>query len=401
MSSNLRTNILSTSLAQRMSDVLNSYLMFQPRGPYLRRSCTTAWKKASPTNSFFQYLLSRFALSGSASSPSSVPNSSHSCSPSVVKVPIRLARMPLGGSYVSLMPFCSTATGNAVEGMEDSQSLNESSSTPCVLKVSTIFSSDPIQDVARWQFMSITQSPFFVAAEIIFSATGPCPCPREMVCSLFNTPFSSANLISAPVGSVPVDSTKITGVLEDVSGNTSARTTGGDSVKALPSFSMTYFSVANTSFSWRKILSTHMVAKLFRSVAQGAGRGVSCGASAVAHTFHSFTWPMMWSQMPTHSAERFSCNPPSISHCTCEMKDASGVLPVFRETAPRSRKFHSAKEICFSVRMIEVVMRKEKMSLCRSKSPLHTFLYMKSVMKDMRMDRRFSSSCALAALSIQ
>jgi len=35
------------------SDSLNSYGMFQPSGPNLRRSCTSAWKKHSPNSIFF------------------------------------------------------------------------------------------------------------------------------------------------------------------------------------------------------------------------------------------------------------------------------------------------------------------------------------------------------------
>ena len=34
------------------SDSLNSYCIFQPIGPNLRRSYTTAWKKHNPYNNF-------------------------------------------------------------------------------------------------------------------------------------------------------------------------------------------------------------------------------------------------------------------------------------------------------------------------------------------------------------
>jgi len=71
------------------------------------------------------------------------------------------------------MPFCRTATGNETEGIDESQSLKASSSTPCVVNPSTIFSKDPIHDTAKWQFIKHTHSPFFVAAAISFSATGP------------------------------------------------------------------------------------------------------------------------------------------------------------------------------------------------------------------------------------
>jgi len=51
--------------------------------------------------------------------------------------------------------------------------------------------------------------------------------------------------------------------------------------------------------------------------------------------------------------------------------------------------------------MMVVVMRNEKMSLCLSKRPLHTFLYIKSVMKAMRIESRLSRSSLFSALSMQ
>jgi hypothetical protein len=63
----------------------------------LRRSCTTAWKKVMPKRSLCQ---SR-----------GLAHESHCDSLSVAHVPLRLARMPLGGSNVILIEFWSTGTG--------------------------------------------------------------------------------------------------------------------------------------------------------------------------------------------------------------------------------------------------------------------------------------------------
>ena len=49
------------------------------------------------------------------------------------------------------------------------------------------------------------------------SATGPCPCPREMELNFLAILISSANLFRSAAGSVPVDSTKIRGVVGEES----------------------------------------------------------------------------------------------------------------------------------------------------------------------------------------
>ena len=55
-----------------------------------------------------------------------------------------------------------------------------------------------IHDLARWQFCRQTQSPALTAWEMSISATGPCPCPRLIMCrrSPGTMPFFSANLCS-------------------------------------------------------------------------------------------------------------------------------------------------------------------------------------------------------------
>ena len=55
-----------------------------------------------------------------------------------------------------------------------------------------------IHDLARWQFCRQTQSPALTAWEMSISATGPCPCPRLIMCrrSPGTKPFFSANLCS-------------------------------------------------------------------------------------------------------------------------------------------------------------------------------------------------------------
>ena len=42
----------------RKSVSLNSYAMFQPRGPNLRRSCTSPWKKHNPNSIFLNSIWS-------------------------------------------------------------------------------------------------------------------------------------------------------------------------------------------------------------------------------------------------------------------------------------------------------------------------------------------------------
>lgn len=55
------------------------------------------------------------------------------------------------------------------------------------------------------------------ASEIIFSATGPWPCPKEIDLTLFNTPMSAANLWKDPNGSDPVLKTNTSGTVLEMS----------------------------------------------------------------------------------------------------------------------------------------------------------------------------------------
>mmetsp|Transcript_62721 Transcript_62721/g.143733 ORF Transcript_62721/g.143733 Transcript_62721/m.143733 type:complete len:427 (-) Transcript_62721:2721-4001(-) len=392
MSSNLRQNILSTSLAHKMSDVLNSYRMFHPSGPYLRRSWTVAWKKASPTRSFFQY---------SSSRPSRPVWQSHSTAPRLVNVPIRFARIPRGGSLVSLMPPWSTATGKNVDGWEVSHSRKFSSSTPWVVKFSTIFSRAGIHDVQRWQFIRHTHSPFLVLCAMSFSATGPWPCPREMDWNFWRKPISSANLISDPVGSDPAVRTKMIGEVVFESGNTSASTIGGDSVNSLPIFSATYISVAKTSFSSRKSFRAHILWKELSELLYGAGIAIRCGESALDHTFHSLRWSRMWSVKPPNCSGRASWIAAHASQIGCAITAGSGFFGGASERPPLRRKFHSRALISLELRRMEEVMRNEKTSLWRSNSPRQTLRYRNFVTYAIRICRRASRSSLLSEASMQ
>ena len=66
-----------------------------------------------------------------------------------------------------------------------------------------------IQDAAKWQFCKNTQSPDLVALDIIFSATGPCPCPSDialilnelhdhMITAMVPLPISIVSFLSKP-----------------------------------------------------------------------------------------------------------------------------------------------------------------------------------------------------------
>ena len=69
-------------------------------GRLVRTSCTTAWKKQRPKRR-------RFHAAGCA-------QSSNHASLIAPKEPMRFARMPLGGSFVILMPRCRRASGDRV-----------------------------------------------------------------------------------------------------------------------------------------------------------------------------------------------------------------------------------------------------------------------------------------------
>lgn len=191
--------------------------MFHPKGPNFFLSWSVAWKKQSPNNNFFQALS---PLSNKLSFDCHwnfvliikwrIPDMS-------VNVRIIFARTPFGGSLVNLTPFCNilssqiitarfifwvdTETGKTSVGIELNKrrkSLLTSKGMPSGVVLTsaaspfTIFSNCGIHDAAKWQFCSKTQSPDLVAREIRSAAIGPCPCPKEIMCSLSARPFSAA-----------------------------------------------------------------------------------------------------------------------------------------------------------------------------------------------------------------
>mmetsp|Transcript_11751 Transcript_11751/g.49290 ORF Transcript_11751/g.49290 Transcript_11751/m.49290 type:complete len:218 (+) Transcript_11751:1979-2632(+) len=178
------------------SGSLKPYGMFQPSGPNLRLSWITAWKRQMENSSFLW-------LAGSL-------HSSMYSSVILVYDRIRLAFKPLGGSSVILMPFCRIATGNAGDGMAESQSLN-SGCTASASIVSQMTSSLGIHDSARWQFCRHTHMPSSMALSIIASALGPCPWPSDTWSNRCSISFSSHSLRRSAIGSAPEDSTKMSG----------------------------------------------------------------------------------------------------------------------------------------------------------------------------------------------
>jgi hypothetical protein len=122
---------------------------------------------------------------------------------------------PEGGSKVILTEFWRTDTGKDLFGMLVSHNLK---SLCWVSSIdSTIDSSDDIHEVAKWQFISKTHPPRIKFSDIIFSARGPMPLPSEMFSHFFVIFIFSANLYQSETGSDPVDKTKISGVVIELS----------------------------------------------------------------------------------------------------------------------------------------------------------------------------------------
>lgn len=92
-------------------------------------------------------------------------------------------------------------------------------------------------DLARWQFCSTTQKPSAAPSSIHFCAMGPCPWPSDTVST--RVPRSSANLSSPAMGSLPADSTKMSGVVALESLKEGSMEKGVGSTKRLPSVSPT------------------------------------------------------------------------------------------------------------------------------------------------------------------
>ena len=172
--------------------------MFQPRGPYLRRSKINAWKNDRPMNIFFHSL-----------------GFLHYSNLTLSWVPKDLSKLffrPRGGSYVILIPFMRIVTGKMFEGILVSHSLKfglaVSLSMPSWMRYRS-----GINDGARWQFCRRTHFPSAIAFLIVFSAIYPWPCPREIAVKLDLKPLSSARLVISIRGSAPGDRMKINGVI--------------------------------------------------------------------------------------------------------------------------------------------------------------------------------------------
>ena len=177
----------------------NTYFMFQPSGPYFRRSLTKAWKKHRPNNNFLN------------SPDLSIPSMNSSVT-TFVYDPIKLARTPFGGSMVILMPFCRMKAGKCGDGSDVSHNRNDSlirSGDNSSHKRSNV----GIQEIQRWQFCKQTQVPLSCASLMAAYAMSPWPWPSDMACNFFPpNPFSSAKAKSADMGSAPGVSTNSRGV---------------------------------------------------------------------------------------------------------------------------------------------------------------------------------------------
>lgn len=103
--------------------------------------------------------------------------------------------------------------GNLSEGYEVNQSLKSGLVISGSGEISSqIRSRVGIQVTARWQFCSTTQSPVFWPYWIIFSATGPWPCPREI--GLIIRFLAWAKELKEAKGSDPGLKMKIRGLVE-------------------------------------------------------------------------------------------------------------------------------------------------------------------------------------------
>ena len=126
---------------------------------------------------------------------------------------LMLARMPLGGSFVILTPFCSTKPGKALLGLLVSQS-RKCASTRSGESSSQMRSRVGIQLTQRWQFSRHTHFPECCASWMACSAFSPWPWPSDMLVSLSLKPTSSASLSSSSIGAAPGVSTKTSGVVQ-------------------------------------------------------------------------------------------------------------------------------------------------------------------------------------------
>ena len=132
------------------------------------------------------------------------------------------------------MPFCKIATGNAGEGMAESQSL-KSGCTVSASIVSQMTSSFGIHDSARWQFCKHTHMPSSIAFSIIASALGPWPWPSDTWSNRESISFSSHSFSKSAIGSAPEESTKINGASTRDSEKQASRSNGGGSMNRWPS----------------------------------------------------------------------------------------------------------------------------------------------------------------------
>lgn len=197
--------------------------MFQPSALYLRRSWTIAWKNEMANSSLRQ-------------ARGLVDSSIRSCA--IERYVIRiLALRPVGGSSVIFTPFCRIATGKIGEGMEVSHR-RKSFDIFSGLKSSTILSNVGIQDWDKWQFWRSTQRPRCIPSSIIASAIGPWPWPSEMELIFLSIFLDSAKRVRSAIGSAPVDSTKISGVMLVASLKHASRSNGGGSMNFCPNFSV-------------------------------------------------------------------------------------------------------------------------------------------------------------------
>ena len=117
---------------------------------------------------------------------------------------------PLALSYVNLIPFYNTFTGNYSNGIAVSQILN-SLFTSLFSNPSYSLSKSPIQLIARWQFCRNSHLPSFTHYSHACSANHPCPYPKDLSIKLPLKLILSASEYNSLRGSAPGERIKIRG----------------------------------------------------------------------------------------------------------------------------------------------------------------------------------------------
>mmetsp|Transcript_29356 Transcript_29356/g.94175 ORF Transcript_29356/g.94175 Transcript_29356/m.94175 type:complete len:212 (-) Transcript_29356:742-1377(-) len=206
------------------------------------------------------------------------------------------------------------------------------------------------------------------------AAMTPWPCPSAMASRLSPRPWSSASSCRSFIGSEPVLSTKMSGMVGAESLKHALRSKAGGITKRWPMLFVTNFWMASMTLSRRRQRRMHICCSPL-SALYGAGSFRSCGSFESKMAFHVAVNSTKCCARPSKAGSVARLQMPSQSAGSIHVGSGFATSRAASGDTPVIRKRHSVMSTWLSPIMILMFIRKLKSSLCCSKSDRQMLQY--------------------------